>query len=70
MTDEDVDAILARGEAKTAELNAKLQKMEKGDLLDFRLDGGMAVQTFEGTDFSDKVLISTTKPLLACYCHC
>jgi hypothetical protein len=60
VTDEDVDAILARGEAKTAELNAKLQKMEKGDLLDFRLDGGMAVQTFEGTDFSDKVLSSTT----------
>ena len=55
MTDEDVDAILARGEAKTAELAARLQKMEKGDLLDFRLDGGMSTQTFEGTDFSDKV---------------
>ena len=29
--------------------------MEKGDLLDFRLNGGMRTQHFEGTDFSDKV---------------
>eukprot|EP00953_Heterococcus_sp_UTEX-ZZ885_P025089 13654-Heterococcus_DN1.PRE.1 len=63
VTDEDVDAILARGEAKTAELNAKLQKMEKGDLLDFRLDGGMAVQTFEGTDFSDKANRQLMEPM-------
>ncbi|KAI2491922.1 Class II histone deacetylase complex subunits 2 and 3 [Fragilaria crotonensis] len=56
ITDEDIDVILARGEAKTKELADKIQKAEKGDLLDFRLDAGMAAQTFEGVDYSDKEL--------------
>lgn len=51
ITDEDIDAILARGEAKTKELAAKLQQADKGDLLDFRLDGGVSAQTFEGVDY-------------------
>jgi SWI/SNF-related matrix-associated actin-dependent regulator of chromatin subfamily A member 5 len=51
ITDEDIDAILARGEAKTKELAEKLQKADKGDLLDFRLDGGVSAQTFEGIDY-------------------
>lgn len=54
ITDEDIDVILARGAAKTKELAEKLQKADKGDLLDFRLDGGIATQTFEGIDYSDK----------------
>jgi SWI/SNF-related matrix-associated actin-dependent regulator of chromatin subfamily A member 5 len=51
ITDEDIDAILARGEAKTKELAEKIQKADKGDLLDFRLDGGVSAQTFEGIDY-------------------
>ncbi|CAM9111468.1 unnamed protein product [Phaeothamnion confervicola] len=54
ITDEDIDAILARGAARTEELNAKLQKADKGDLLDFKLDGGTGVQQFEGVDYKDK----------------
>jgi SLIDE len=56
ITDEDIDVILARGEAKTKELAEKIQKKDKGDLLDFRLDGGISTQTFEGVDYSDKEL--------------
>ena len=56
ITDEDIEAILERGRAKTKELSEKLQKAEKGDLLDFRLDGGISAQTFEGIDCSDKQL--------------
>jgi SWI/SNF-related matrix-associated actin-dependent regulator of chromatin subfamily A member 5 len=56
ITDEDIDIILARGEAKTKELADKIQKAEKGDLLDFRLDASIAAQTFEGIDYSDKEL--------------
>ncbi len=51
ITDDDIDAILARGEAKTKELAEKIQKADKGDLLDFRLDGGVSAQTFEGVDY-------------------
>jgi SWI/SNF-related matrix-associated actin-dependent regulator of chromatin subfamily A member 5 len=29
----------------------KITKAEKGDLLDFRLDGGISAQTFEGIDY-------------------
>jgi len=54
ITDEDIEAILERGRAKTKELSEKLQKADKGDLLDFRLDGGISAQTFEGIDYSDK----------------
>lgn len=55
ITDEDIDVILERGAAKTKELQQKLSKAEKGDLLDFRLDGGISSQEFEGVDYSDKV---------------
>lgn len=54
ITDDDIDVILERGKAKTAELAAKIQKAEKGDLLDFRLDAGMSAQTFDGVDYSDR----------------
>ncbi|CAM9745440.1 unnamed protein product [Chrysoparadoxa australica] len=54
ITDEDIDAILARGEARTKEMDAKLEKAEKGDMLDFRLDGDIKVQEYEGVDYSDK----------------
>ena len=51
ITDEDIDVILERGKAKTKEMAEKITKAEKGDLLDFRLDGGISAQTFEGIDY-------------------
>ena len=57
ITDEDIDVILDRASAKTKELHQKLSKNEKGDLLDFRLDGGISSQEFEGVDYSDKVCL-------------
>lgn len=52
ITDDDIDLILEAGKKKTQELNDKLQTADKGDMLDFKLDGGVNVQTFEGVDYS------------------
>ncbi len=52
ITDDDIDLILEAGKKKTQELNEKLQTADKGDMLDFKLDGGVNVQTFEGVDYS------------------
>jgi hypothetical protein len=65
ITDDDIDVILERGAAKTKELADKIQKAEKGDLLDFRLDGGLSAQTFEGIDYSDKELRKQLRLLAA-----
>jgi len=65
ITDDDIDVILERGMAKTKELAEKIQKAEKGDLLDFRLDGGISAQTFEGVDYSDKELRNQLRLLAA-----
>ena len=65
ITDEDIDVILERGKAKTKELADRIQKAEKGDLLDFRLDGGVSAQTFEGVDYSDKELRDQLRMLAA-----
>ena len=54
ITDDDIDLILEAGKRKTQELNEKLQKAEKGDMLDFKLDGSTSLQTFEGVDYSRK----------------
>ena len=51
ITDDDIDLILDVGKRKTEELNDKLKAADKGDLLDFKLDGS-SVQTFEGVDYS------------------
>ena len=56
ITDDDIDLILDAGKRKTQELNEKLQAAEKGDMLDFKLDGGTSVQTFEGIDYSSNAL--------------
>ncbi|KAJ1450783.1 SNF2 family N-terminal domain-containing protein [Pelagophyceae sp. CCMP2097] len=53
-TDEDIDAIINRGAEKTKELRDKLKESDQGDLLDFRLDGGVGVQQFEGIDYSEE----------------
>jgi len=65
ITDLDIDVILERGKAKTEELAKKIQKAEKGDLLDFRLDGGVSAQTFEGIDYSDAQLRNQLRLLAA-----
>ena len=54
ITSDDIDMILAVGKQKTQELNDKLQNAEKGDMLDFKLDGSMKTQTFEGVDYSQR----------------
>jgi len=54
ITDDDIDMILNIGKKKTQELNEKIQNAEKGDLLDFKLDGGISTQTFEGIDYSQQ----------------
>ena len=65
ITDDDIDIILERGQAKSKEIAEKIQKAEKGDLLDFRLDGGVATQEFEGIDYSDKGLRDHLRMLAA-----
>ena len=52
ITDDDIDLILEAGKKKTQDLNDKLKTADKGDMLDFKLDGGTNVQTFEGVDYS------------------
>ncbi|KAF0693962.1 Aste57867_15116 [Aphanomyces stellatus] len=51
ITEEDIDAILAKGEARTEEMNSKLQAHDKGDMLNFKLDGG-GCQVIDGVDYS------------------
>merc|ERR1712060_36601 len=38
---------------------------EKGDMLDFRMDGGISAQTFDGIDYSDRELRNQLKLLAA-----
>lgn len=52
ITDEDIDVILARGQQKTEEINSKLKNNVQRRLLDFSLDGGGSLYSFEGVDYS------------------
>ncbi|GMI36818.1 hypothetical protein TeGR_g3260 [Tetraparma gracilis] len=54
ITDDDIDAILARGEEKTKAMAEKLKVNEKGDMLDFSLDGDINYQSLDGVDYSDR----------------
>ena len=56
ITDDDIDLILDAGKRKTQELNDKLQAADKGDMLDFTLDGNSNFQQFEGVDYSMNAL--------------
>jgi len=58
ITDDDIDTILEQGQKRTDEMNEKLTDFEKGDMYNFKLDGGKAsnTQIFEGKDYSDKSL--------------
>lgn len=44
ISDADIDLILEEGRKRTEEMTEKLQTAEKGDMYDFRLDGGMSTQ--------------------------
>jgi SWI/SNF-related matrix-associated actin-dependent regulator of chromatin subfamily A member 5 len=66
ITDDDIDLILDAGKRKTQELNEKLKNADKGDLLDFKLDGGgLSAQTFEGVDYSDALARSAQAEFLS-----
>lgn len=55
ITDEDIDAILARAEAKTEQLQKKLETMGEGSLMNFTMDApSESVYKFEGEDYREK----------------
>lgn len=47
ITEEDVDAILAKGERETKELNDKMKQFEE-DAIKFTLDGGLSAYDYKG----------------------
>ncbi|CAH1370836.1 unnamed protein product [Tenebrio molitor] len=55
ITDEDIDSILQKGEAKTAELNQKLEALGESSLRNFTVDTPTeSVYKFEGEDYREK----------------
>ncbi|XP_055343392.1 probable global transcription activator SNF2L1 isoform X2 [Paramacrobiotus metropolitanus] len=56
ISDEDIDALLAKGEAKTEALNKKLETVGEDTLKTFTLDydAGPSVYQFEGQDYRGK----------------
>lgn len=65
ISDADIDIILEQGKKRTEEIK-NLTNSEKGDMYDFRLDGGMTTQVFEGKDYSNKTLREAELNALAC----
>ncbi len=55
ISDADIDLILEEGRKKTEEMNETLVANDTGDLYDFRLDGGVSAQQYEGVDYGDKM---------------
>ena len=53
ITDEDVDAILARGEERTKEMKERIQSGVKNNLRDFTLDGGFDESQIIGVEEKD-----------------
>lgn len=56
ITDEDIDAILAKGEKKTEEMREKLEQLGESSLRNFTLDNNpeSSVYKFEGEDYREK----------------
>ncbi|XP_067142954.1 SWI/SNF-related matrix-associated actin-dependent regulator of chromatin subfamily A member 5 [Centruroides vittatus] len=54
ITDEDIDAILQRGERKTEAFRNQLEKMAESSLKNFTLDTSDSVYRFEGEDYREK----------------
>ena len=53
MINDDIEAIIQRGEERTAELNSKYEGLTFEDLSNFKSDA--SVQQWEGEDFQGKV---------------
>jgi SWI/SNF-related matrix-associated actin-dependent regulator of chromatin subfamily A member 5 len=66
ITDDDIELILDYGMKKTQELNEKFSSANKGDMLDFKLDGGLSAQTFEGIDYSEAKNAQFAEEFLSC----
>ncbi|ELT93996.1 hypothetical protein CAPTEDRAFT_18898 [Capitella teleta] len=54
ITDEDIDALLERGEAKTKEMEKKLEELGESSLRTFTLETPDSVYQFEGKDYREK----------------
>ncbi|KAG9347098.1 hypothetical protein JZ751_006025 [Albula glossodonta] len=59
ITDEDIDAILERGEKKTLEMKEKLSNMGESSLRNFTMESENSVYNFEGEDYREKKKIVT-----------
>lgn len=54
ITDEDIDAILAKGQKKTEDLKKRLEDMGESTLRNFTLEQPESVYNFEGLDYREK----------------
>eukprot|EP00079_Xenopus_tropicalis_P023419 XP_012815803.1 PREDICTED: SWI/SNF-related matrix-associated actin-dependent regulator of chromatin subfamily A member 5 isoform X1 [Xenopus tropicalis] len=61
ITEEDINAILERGEKKTAEMNEKLSNMGESSLRNFTVDNESSVYNFEGEDYREKQKMAFTE---------
>ncbi|KAA8594681.1 hypothetical protein FQN60_011816 [Etheostoma spectabile] len=60
ITDDDIDAILERGERKTMEMKEKLSSLGESTLRNFTMDTeNSSVYTFEGEDYREKKKVIT-----------
>ncbi|KAG5844891.1 hypothetical protein ANANG_G00132980 [Anguilla anguilla] len=59
ITDEDIDAILERGEKKTMEMKEKMSNMGESSLRNFTMESESSVYNFEGEDYREKKKIVT-----------
>lgn len=53
LIDEDIDAIISKGEERTKELNSKYEGLNLDDLNNFRSES--MVNSWEGEDYQNKV---------------
>lgn len=58
MVDDDIEAIIAKGEERTLELNSKYEQLNLEDLSNFKSDA--SVQQWEGEDFRGGVRITSS----------
>ncbi|XP_005102157.1 SWI/SNF-related matrix-associated actin-dependent regulator of chromatin subfamily A member 5 [Aplysia californica] len=59
ITEEDIDAIMARGEKKTNELKEKMDSLGENSLRTFTMDAPDSVYQFEGEDYREKHKLGT-----------
>ncbi|KAF1744797.1 hypothetical protein MXB_4553 [Myxobolus squamalis] len=63
VTDEDVDAILAKSETKTAEQSRQLQQIGDDNLRNFSCDQPDFMYNFEGENYQNKKKLHTYQPI-------